>query len=90
MIKEIRRLECSENRIGNIDVFYALYKVETDEGEVYAVAVGEDDSISAVTLRSRDDGIRLYRTVSENDVGEVSFFDIADDFLYEKQYIVMS
>ena len=89
-IKNLKRIEYSENRLGNIDVFYALYKAETDSGELYAVGVSEEDSLSAVTLISEEDSIRLYKTVSENGVGEVSFFDVADDFLYEKQYVVIS
>ena len=84
-LKSLTRIEYAEKPLGNIDTFYALYKAETDAGEVYAVAVGEEDSASAITLDSRRDGIELYKTVSENEVGEVSFFDVADDFFYERK-----
>ena len=88
-IKDVKRIESLESRVGNIDVFYAIYKADTDAGEIYAVAVGEGDSLSAVTLESEADAVGLYKTVSENEVGEVTFFDVYDDFLYEKQHFVI-
>jgi len=84
-LKSLTRIAHTEKPLGNIEVFYALYKAETDTGEIYAVAVGEDGNLSAVTLDSKKDGIELYETVSENEVGEVSFFDVADDFFYERK-----
>jgi len=88
-IKNLKRIEYKEKCVGNIDVFYALYKVETDTGELYAVAVGEDGSLSAISLGPENDSIGLYKTAYENEVGEVTFFDVADDLLYEKQHIVI-
>ena len=84
-IKKLKRLEYAKNTLGNIEVFYALYRGKTDFGEIFAVAVGEAESISVVTFDDEKDGRELYRTVSENDVGEVSFCDVADDFMYERK-----
>jgi len=71
--------------LGNIEVFYALYKIDTENSERFAVAVGDDDSLELFTLTSPDDSVRLYKTVSENEVDTASFFGIADDFMYEKR-----
>ena len=84
-IKNLTRIESSVKTLGNIEVFYALYKIDEERREFFAVGIGEDDSLELFTLDSHEDGIRLYKSVSENEVDTVSFFDIADDFMYEKR-----
>jgi len=84
-IKNLTRIESSVKPLGNINVFYALYKLGTESQELFAVAVGDDDSLELFTLESHEECVRLYKTVSENEVDTASFFGIADDFIYERR-----